>query len=328
MKKIISIFYFIFLVHFMAIGQFSLHPNREIRNVINPQHGFFIYITDAIGNVDSVFIGLDPTATNEIDPEFGEENIKNIPFKEGLDVRIANPVKLDYYENDSYFDNDPTLWHSKIQVLNFDCADDLLSRYATIIAKSNNYPLTFSWDKNYFNESCFSHSVLSFMNFTFWFDIGASYTNGLPAFIYQTYLKDEQTFVTDDIPYFNNTINFLPEYYVDSNHDTVRLLYLGLFSEKWKLADINEEPENEWVKIYPNPVSEEIVIHFFEDKSWENIELKLYNMTGQLVHHTQINQFDHRISIRNSELTNGTYILRLLCADKKFNKAFKLNIAK
>ncbi len=305
----------------------TVFSQQTYGQTIEPQHGFYILITDAIGNVDSVFLGLDPLGTNEIDPEFDEIDIKDVPFADELDVRIANPVNLDYYENEYFFDDDPTLWHSKKQVYNFDCSNGLLSRYATILVKSSNYPLSFSWDKSYFDDSCFSHSVLNFMNFIFWFDILTFYNN-LPPDIFNVYLKDTASYTTINIPFFDTIINKPPEFYVDKNQDTIRLLYLGLFSEKWMLADIQDKYESEWVKVYPNPVKDDIILHFDKEIYPEDLQVILYSITGQVVQELKFDRADYRIDTRRLGLKSGVYFLKIQSINDKLYKILKINIIK
>jgi len=285
----------------------TVFSQQTYGQTIEPQHGFYILITDAIGNVDSVFLGLDPLGTNEIDPEFDEIDIKDVPFADELDVRIANPVNLDYYENEYFFDDDPTLWHSKKQVYNFDCSNGLLSRYATILVKSSNYPLSFSWDKSYFDDSCFSHSVLNFMNFIFWFDILTFYNN-LPPDIFNVYLKDTASYTTINIPFFDTIINKPPEFYVDKNQDTIRLLYLGLFSEKWMLADIQDKYESEWVKVYPNPAKDYLNFEV-AGLRLEGAILGLFDVFGRQVAWKEI--ITDLTIINVGELPGGVYFYRV-----------------
>jgi len=311
----------------ILVSSTTYFSQQTFGQTIEPQYGFYIFITDVTGNVDSIHVGLDPLATNEIDPEFDEIDIKDVPFIDELDVRIANMVNFDYFENEYFFDEDPTLWHSKKQVYNFDCTNGLLSRYAMILVKSSNYPLSFSWDKSYFNDSCFSHSVLNFMNFVFWFDI-LTYYNNLPPDVFNVYLKDTTSYTTINIPFFDTIINKPPEFYIDKNQDTIRLLYLGLFSEKWMLTDINEELESERVKVYPNPVREDIILHFDKEIYPKNFQVILYSMTGQIVQNIIVDMTYNTISVRNLGLNNGLYFLKIQSTDFKLNKTVKINIIK
>ena len=45
---------------------------------------------DAVGHIDSLILGYDATATDSIDPAFGETNIITTPFTSGIDVRAGN----------------------------------------------------------------------------------------------------------------------------------------------------------------------------------------------------------------------------------------------
>ena len=303
-------------------------PTYCIGQSINPEYGFNIYVTNAIGNIDSVFVGLDPSATSGIDSDFEEVDIKETPFEGVLDVRIANDVYLDNtFDGNYYFNSDPTHWHTKRQVFNLDCAEGILTDFATILVRSEHYPLTFSWDKEYFTDSCFSYSIINFMNFTGWFDIGSTYTNGLPPYFFNSYLKDSSSFSTIEIPFFSNTINYLPEYYIDDNQDTIRMLYLGILSKKWLLANNIEQSEKEIVKVYPNPATEIIFLQF-SDQLYDNKTIRLYNLSGQLLYQTTVRNNNFQINTANLNLNNGLYFLKIQSNNQTINKVYKIFIKK
>ena len=49
-----------------------------------------MYFVDAVGNMDSLTLGNDITATDSVDAAFGENNIIFSPYAAGLDVRAGN----------------------------------------------------------------------------------------------------------------------------------------------------------------------------------------------------------------------------------------------
>lgn len=84
MKKIL--FFFLFILSFsICEAQFK-----------TPMILDTIWVKDAIGNVDTVFIGADSAATSEIDPEFGEILLTH-PFDSVFDIRLKSQFSFTNY---------------------------------------------------------------------------------------------------------------------------------------------------------------------------------------------------------------------------------------
>ena len=47
------------------------------------------YFTDTLGNQDTVTVGFNPGATRGVDIAFGEVDMQDVPFSNGLEVRTA-----------------------------------------------------------------------------------------------------------------------------------------------------------------------------------------------------------------------------------------------
>src|SRR5690554_7600324 len=62
---------------------------------LTPEFEFQLYFEDAAGNRDTVTLGYDQLATDTINSQFGEVNLLNTPWGNGLDVRIGNLIYHD-----------------------------------------------------------------------------------------------------------------------------------------------------------------------------------------------------------------------------------------
>ena len=77
------------------------------------------------------------------------------------------------------------------------------------------------------------------------------------------------------------------------------------------------------LNIYPNPTSGLLNIAFANEKQ-ENVQLALYNLTGQLVKEWT-NITDNQVQLDLSKEINGTYLLMLKRADGVEVKRLVLN---
>ena len=78
-----------------------------------------IHFQDTLGNIDSVQVGYDITATAFVDPIFGEMDIQDIPLHDSLDIRLAQ-VNLNLLECEYMYVNtslEAITYYSKIDIL-------------------------------------------------------------------------------------------------------------------------------------------------------------------------------------------------------------------
>ena len=79
------------------------------------------------------------------------------------------------------------------------------------------------------------------------------------------------------------------------------IILTAVFDESTPVRDL----AGTTVKIYPNPVSEQLNIHAEQNVQ----EVRLYNSTGQLIHHFSVN--NNTVSINTTEMPVGTYLLSI-----------------
>jgi hypothetical protein len=203
--------------------------NNSTAQKIEPEFKFFFYFEDAAGNKDTICFGYDTNATSGIDTIFGEEDIKSVPFDTNLDVRIAEPYL--WMPPEGYINFDPTTFHTKKQIINFSSCFHLSNYPQAILISTNKFPISVSWsNQNSFLDTCISRSILNHMNPGWWFDVGSLYSSGFWSGYYNVFLGSVNNFVYDSIDYYYGYTNKPPEYYIDGNQDTVRLLYFCFYS--------------------------------------------------------------------------------------------------
>lgn len=307
----------------LLIFTVSLLPQTKLKA---QEFSFKLFIEDAIGNTDSVVFGYDVNATDTIDMDFGEIDIKQIPFNSILDVRLANA----FFEDcncifTGHHIEDPTAFHTKTQINKFELCEKLFTTARnTILLKAIHYPVTIRWDKTLFGDTCVSHSVLNPMNFKNWFDIGYEYTNGLPPACFNIFFKDYEQVELTDFIYYADTICKPPEYYIDNNQDTIRLLYFS-FSSQHSMSVGVDEPNTEdvGIVIFPNPSSGKVKIEISQFISIKNPKLHIYDVYGNSVYfHTLLNE---KNTIDISNLPSGSYYLIIEYETNKYNKIIFIN---
>ena len=109
------------------------------------QFSFQMFFKDAIGNRDTLTLGYDTAATKLIDAAFGEVNIIGVPLDSVFDVRVTDEYSWGVQPQGTF--------HTKRQITFYDCDSPLLS-YQNIDIKAKYWPVTATWDKTLFNDSC------------------------------------------------------------------------------------------------------------------------------------------------------------------------------
>lgn len=131
---------------------------------------FQMYFSDAAGNMDTITLGYAPMATDSIDSIFGEVNIISTPFKSGIDVRITN-------ESGNFtFPTNIGKFHTKKQIIDYYCLQTS-SYFQGIDILTKHWPVTASWDKSLFNDSCRRGSFFTSMSPGGWWDFIFSPSN-------------------------------------------------------------------------------------------------------------------------------------------------------
>lgn len=115
---------------------------------IEPEVLFPLYFENALGDRDTVELGWDSNASYDIDEEFGEKDITDIPFNDNLDVRAT-----------TYDSKEGQTKRGVVFKLPDLCETGSVRFINTIIIVSRVYPVYMYWDEDYFKlDSCLRYS--------------------------------------------------------------------------------------------------------------------------------------------------------------------------
>ena len=257
---------------------------------------FPLIFEDAIGNLDTVFMGYDANATDSIDIEFGEENIVMQPWNNALDVR-AGEVK-DFL----YFDTLAPSYQSKKQIAGKTCN---FYHKLSILVKCDNYPLKISWDTTAFkSDSCrIGSHISSYPLFSWDVNYGEVWRFLSPDFF---------GYWTDSLIIENIGIGGAPFYYTDESN-AIAMLFLTFSNPicvPW--VGISEKDIHLKALIYPNPSSDYLNVQL-TNCNFKEIRLLIYNVNNQLVLDQKKSLLSNsEIQLNTSTLDNGIYFIKIL----------------
>src|SRR5690554_7621468 len=141
-----------------------------------PEFEFQLYFEDAAGNRDTVTLGYDQLATDTINSQFGEVNLLNTPWGNGLDVRIGNLIYHDgawgvtnntppIYDFSDSINENTYLTKKKIIEHVCDLQFENASRRVSIQFTSNDFPIVVKWEDRKSTRLNSSHVRISYAVF-------------------------------------------------------------------------------------------------------------------------------------------------------------------
>lgn len=116
---------------------------------------FPFYFEDAVGNRDTVIIGGSPLVNgDEVNPEFGEINLINVPFDSVFEVRVTRAANLEIFGDSArYIGKKRILYYELGGIGDFPCDWDGGFDSFAFIANVANPPLTVSWSPERFRQT-------------------------------------------------------------------------------------------------------------------------------------------------------------------------------
>ncbi len=255
-----------------------------------------LYFENSNGIKDTVYVGYDPTATTEIDSQFGEIDITSDSLS-GLGVRLSRTNVFDYdydyeYWNEEDFPNIMT-YQSKVDILARECSDIFIywePPASTILIPIDQLPLKISWDNTAFQNECVEYSFLTVWPHDQWWHVPRFTEYHLP-FETSLLMSDNSSLMIDQ-PSGHS--------YVNEFNDTLMMLFVNINVEPTLFVS-SEEPEMLDVNVFPNPGNEVIYVSSGNDVA----SYSIYYVDGALV-----GQGDYTSKgIIISGLDSGTYII-------------------
>lgn len=278
-----------------------------------PQIKIPMYFEDAMSNRDTVYVGFDPEAEDDIlNSDFGEHIIDEQPWHSDFEVRLgtfAGP-----------FGKLPRM--SKTDIQKNRCLDSVTGygrTFNVLYLKAKHFPIKWTWDSSFFKKDCiynsfYDRSVTSYLAADIWLKY-AQYFRDFKGVTYLTeaYIKNKRKngFYYD----FLDPI---------SGVDSIKSVCFYLLDKKriaFEFADVRES-KLEQLKIYPNPVDNVLNISFDEGILSEQGEIYLNNLFGQTLLSKRLITYSSNYELDVSSLPVGTYFISFKTKDRYFMTKF------
>ncbi|MDC0230458.1 T9SS type A sorting domain-containing protein [Aureispira] len=251
---------------------------------------FQMFFEDAIGNKDTLTIGYDLNGTELIDASFGEMNIIGIPLDSTFDVRIS----------DAFFNNGNATFHTKKQILPDSCSGWRFP-IVSIDIKSENWPVTATWNDSLFNIGCREGSVFTSFHPGGWWDVG-----GFPSDLGIAELANENyaTFTSNYNPNSGYDENYA---YINPSNDTIPVFWMAFGNSS--LISLGVENISIEINSYPNPVKD----FFYMDIQNHSVKnIRVVDMMGRSrIVHLKNGYIDMR------DFNTGYYLIIIFGKDNK-----------
>jgi hypothetical protein len=96
---------------------------------------------------------------------------------------------------------------------------------------------------------------------------------------------------------------------------------MELYNAAIAVAPFLKEQNTVSLVVYPNPVNDEMYIKLTEDMQNKSLQLKVYNLIGQLFHDLEIKAGQQPV-IDVGALKSGMYLLHVHAAEKQYTARF------
>lgn len=212
-----------------------------------------IYLADALGNKDTVYVSGDLTASTGLDANFGEINLNGTPYDSTFEARLTNDVfsatRIETKKQALYYEC-PSVWAGNLQ-------------QNPLLVRCKNWPLTIKWDRHLIDSVPLCIQVSGISNMLEYFG------NGTPQYRLNT---------IDSISYIQSQL-YTP-YNTGTNNGQSVPVYVVAIGISGDGTTGVENVESSFFSVYPNPASNTITLNL-EGEQAET--LSIYNTNGQLI---------------------------------------------
>jgi hypothetical protein len=253
-----------------------------------------IYVMDLNGNMDSVVVGYDPLATDDMDIQFGEIDITTQPWDSVLEVRVSPKFDL---ENKL----------GKKQIGYYDCpfVGPGVRVCQINLSIYSHTPVVISWNIQDFQDDCRDSSVV---------------------------VDDQMYFSVPSLHYgrsiMSQTVNHgstfdLPGYYYSyyqgniegGGTDTIYNVFIGFINSTNDLISTNEQKQiQQQTKVFPNPTTEAFTIELPENYYSESV--KVFDITGRVIYESV--EKANKINVSSTDWAKGIYFYQVRLEDDVF----------
>jgi hypothetical protein len=239
-----------------------------------------LYVEDSIGQKDSVWLGIKKNSTLGIDSSFGEKNIFGTPFKD-LDIRViqrdsntSNCLNIHINNKVIFSENSD----SKIDFRAFAWPDKSTMNFE-IIVHAINYPVKIKADLSNFK--------------------GTMYDGGWSTiWLLNKNCERVESKVISELE--------RNELIISDSSNSIMIAQFDV------LAGINENNTNinSSFNLYPNPFKDELKIESKNQSSNTTLDVKIYNLLGQIERVEKLNSNNSNINLTN--LKPGIYFIEIV----------------
>jgi hypothetical protein len=261
-------------------------------------------IEDSLGNRDTLEIGYDAMASDSLDENLGEVNIKDQEWNGEFDVRFTN------IWDDGIF-NGPEL-QTKRWIGKLSCEDWKRNMLIKLDVMTRGWPVTVRWDSTRMQNECLNYSVMTDKWVMNWFDVSSANNivrcmggEGTGEFDRHESLDDDHVRVEE------------------GTGDTIFFIYIGLGNE---LARNSTTTPSERCKLRTGviDISDEIEIRgeciVYVGGGTEEVSIREYNVLGQRVGEGHLG--------RNKYCLRGEHGIRIIEIEKRGQRLLKKIIVK
>ena len=274
-----------------------------------------LFFEDGIGNKDSITIGHDLNSNGNFNPDFGEVNIKEVPWSSVFEVRASH--------------NEGANGHASPKVLSkkiigsteaglhptYNCL--FVREPLKFFVKVKNLPLKIRWNPDDHNDFC---NIKNFMTphilpqvFLEWYKDTAGLAHPSK---YACLANANQYTVNDFSKVDNDFFEFLLEPNNVGSFDTIHGFFIGFLTKSSSNSPCSETvdlldvvAQELALKMFPNPTS-----NFINFESTESLKWELFDFQGRLLKFGQ----EHIIDIQDFKY--GLYILKVKINDITITK--------
>ncbi|MBL7819908.1 MAG: hypothetical protein JNL65_04780 [Saprospiraceae bacterium] len=279
-----------------------------------PAFKFKIYISNALGYHDTLYLGLDPQAQKSVNLDFGDIDIRNIPYRKELDLRY------DYDPNPIF--NNPNF---KKKVSWYNCNDSSVTTpsyfghptLTPICFTTNSFPVILKWDKNIFEDTCLDKTFICRENWS-----RKDYFELWQLFTPQVFMADEDSLVVTEELLKNTKLDFpdYPNQWKEISNDgsevDLFMFFIGPTNKPLNVLLENDNLRQEDLISYVKISSNSLYINVNEELIYHIKSIDLFNLYGKILY-SHINA-SSQVRIPIQEYAKGIYIVRILMDSGKF----------
>ena len=274
-----------------------------------------LFFEDGIGNKDSITIGHDLESNGEFNPDFGEVNIKEVPWSDLFEVRASHNEGANGHASPKVLSKKIIGSTEAVLHPTYDCL--FVREPLKFFVKIKNLPLKISWNPNEHRDFC---NIKNFLTphilpqvFLEWYKD----TSGLahPS-KYACLANDHQYLISDFFAVDNDFFEFLLENNNIGGFDTIHGFFIGFLTRSSSNSPCSETvdvlevlAQDLALKMFPNPTSNIINLESTETLKWE-----LFDFQGRLIRSGQ------ELIINIEDFKNGLYFLKVKINDITITK--------